>query len=78
MQEDSGEEIELFEQDRYSEITPENVNSLRREVSSDSEFRPESFNPSFGSRLFQLTDSVSSDPFELFNTMYSAHVCDIT
>ena len=36
---DSDEEIELFEQERYSQKTPENVNSLRREVSPDSEFR---------------------------------------
>ena len=36
---DSDEEIELFEQERYSQITPVNVNSLRREVSPDSKFR---------------------------------------
>ena len=36
---DSDEEIELFEQERYSQKTPENVNSLRREVSPDSKFR---------------------------------------
>ena len=75
---DSDDEIELFEQERYSEITPQNVNSLRREVSTDSEFQPQNFHRDFGSRLGELTDFIQSDPFELYNTMFLAHICDIT
>ena len=33
--EDSDEEIELFEQERYSQITLKNLNSLRSEVSPE-------------------------------------------